>query len=47
MPAAILSLPINPKATATAVPVPSDAPSIVPATARVNTPPATCTPPMI
>ncbi|MDF7669749.1 hypothetical protein PT276_00785 [Orbaceae bacterium ESL0721] len=47
MPAAILSLPINPKAIATAVPVPSDAASIEPATAKVNTPPATCTPPRI
>ncbi|MDF7670513.1 hypothetical protein PT276_04770 [Orbaceae bacterium ESL0721] len=43
IPAAILSLPIN--AMATAFPVPSDTPSIVPAT--VNTTPATCAPPMI
>ncbi|MDF7670064.1 hypothetical protein PT276_02395 [Orbaceae bacterium ESL0721] len=43
IPAAILSLPINAKATA--VPVPSDAPSIVPATA--NRSPATCALPVI
>ncbi|MDF7670804.1 hypothetical protein PT276_06285 [Orbaceae bacterium ESL0721] len=47
MPAAILSLPTNPKATATALPVPSDTPSIVPATAKVKIPPATCAPPRI